>query len=200
MSILHPLAAKHKSPRVWVATITWMTTAAADFGPLGLDKKAAIGYCKEMLTNTNAGVREAGTEFAALLHSQARSPSAFRTSTQTIHLTSSTVLHWEVQCAPDTLHGFVDRESSRGRSGEEPQASYDDHGARAIQKGSAGRVWHDPKAPPTSCCWWCSEWRTCSTIRPCRCKRCGHDPPSQAIAIYLNMPGHNYVYHVHYDA
>lgn len=70
MSVLHPLAAKHKSPRVWVASITWMTTAAADFGSIAVDNKAAMGYCKEMLSNTNAGVREAGTEFAALLHAQ----------------------------------------------------------------------------------------------------------------------------------
>jgi len=69
MSVLHPLASKHKSPRVGVASIGWMTIAAADFGATALDKKATIGYCKEMLMNTNAGVREAGTEFAAILHS-----------------------------------------------------------------------------------------------------------------------------------
>lgn len=72
MSVLHPLAAKHKSPRVWVSAIVWMTTAATDFGPTAVEKKAAMGYCKEMLSNTNAGVREAGTEFAAVLHAQVR--------------------------------------------------------------------------------------------------------------------------------
>eukprot|EP00892_Ulva_mutabilis_P001542 jgi/Ulvmu1/11389/UM075_0051.1 len=69
MSVLHPLATKHKSPRVWVASISWMITAVADFGVSALDKKASIGYCTEMLTHTNPGVREGGTEFAAILHS-----------------------------------------------------------------------------------------------------------------------------------
>ena len=65
---LHAKAAKHKNPKVLQEATAWTTRAATEFGPRALDTKAAVPMVKELLGHTNAGVRTAATEFAAVLH------------------------------------------------------------------------------------------------------------------------------------
>jgi hypothetical protein len=63
-------ASGHRSPKVYQASITWMTRSMVEFGKASVDSKAAVGFAKDMLGHKDAAVREAGTEFTAVLHEQ----------------------------------------------------------------------------------------------------------------------------------
>lgn len=70
MSELFKPASSHRSPKVYQASITWMARSMAEFGKASVDSKAAVGYAIDMLGHKDASVREAGTEFTAVLHEQ----------------------------------------------------------------------------------------------------------------------------------
>ena len=70
MAELFKPASSHRSPKVYQASITWMARTMAEFGKASVDSKAAVAFAKDMLCHKDAAVREAGTEFTAVLHQQ----------------------------------------------------------------------------------------------------------------------------------
>lgn len=70
MAELFKPASSHRSPKVYQASITWMAQSMAEFGKAAVDSKAAVTFAIDMLGHRDAAVREAGTEFTAVLHEQ----------------------------------------------------------------------------------------------------------------------------------
>lgn len=70
MSELFKPSSNHRSPKVYQASIIWMARSMAEFGKASVDSKAAVGFAVDMLGHKDASVREAGTDFTAVLHEQ----------------------------------------------------------------------------------------------------------------------------------
>ena len=65
---LYIKASEHKNPKVLQEAVTWLTTTGTEFGVQALDPKWASTTSIAVLQHTNAGVRSAGNDFAAVLY------------------------------------------------------------------------------------------------------------------------------------